>query len=258
MTDTKYDFVDVIYILEGSAVAITGGIRHPLAKHNILIVPEGCCYRMEDSPQSPMESLSLCIQADRMPKGIFSQISPRQFRVLRHPTFAKEWAQDLRQLMYEQAQSKMFSPAMIVGMTLQLFAKLQRRLTATSALGQDPPAVHGPLAARVGVYVEELERTFYQVESLEMAAARLGMSPRHFTHLFKGITGATWLQYVRNLCLVHACKLLRDTNHSIVSICFECGFEDLSSFYRSFKQRKGISPQRWRMQNAMPRSQKAA
>ena len=47
-------------------------------------------------------------------------------------------------------------------------------------------------------------------------------------------------------------ELLLETNKSITDIAFECGFNSVSSFNRSFKKVKGISPREFK--NAMIKS----
>jgi AraC family L-rhamnose operon regulatory protein RhaS len=76
------------------------------------------------------------------------------------------------------------------------------------------------------------------------------MSRRRFTTLFWEITGQTWADYLSRLRIEYACKLLAETNRSIVAIAFECGYEDLSSFYRAFKRQTGHSPGDWRDRQA--------
>jgi AraC-like DNA-binding protein len=74
----------------------------------------------------------------------------------------------------------------------------------------------------------------------------LGLSRRHFTQLFRDITGQTWLTMLQRHRLAHARRLLIETDRSIASIGYECGFEDLTTFYRVFKKSEGTSPLAWR------------
>jgi len=39
---------------------------------------------------------------------------------------------------------------------------------------------------------------------------------------------------------------LRETARSVTSICYECGFEDVSDFYRAFRAAERASPDAWR------------
>jgi AraC-like DNA-binding protein len=39
---------------------------------------------------------------------------------------------------------------------------------------------------------------------------------------------------------------LRGRPLSVLAVAFECGYEDLSSFYRAFRRQRGGPPDRWR------------
>ena len=75
------------------------------------------------------------------------------------------------------------------------------------------------------------------------------MSRRRFTQLFREVTGSTWADHLADLRVGYARQLLEETDRSIVAIAFESGFEDLSSFYRAFKKRTGLAPNRWRQEH---------
>jgi transcriptional regulator GlxA family with amidase domain len=59
----------------------------------------------------------------------------------------------------------------------------------------------------------------------------------------------TPVQYLLEVRIARAKTLLKDTEHEIISICFEVGFENVSTFYRSFKQSTGLTPHQYRTQN---------
>ena len=53
-------------------------------------------------------------------------------------------------------------------------------------------------------------------------------------------------EYIINLRIQNACRLLLETNKSITDIAFECGFNDSNYFGDSFRKIKGISPRKYR------------
>ena len=76
------------------------------------------------------------------------------------------------------------------------------------------------------------------------------MPRRTFTKLFAEETGTTWLRRVRELAIGHAKTRLRSSDLPIASVAFECGFNDLSTFYRQFKSQVGVSPAAYREKRA--------
>ena len=83
---------------------------------------------------------------------------------------------------------------------------------------------------------------------LGMLADLAGMSTSAFSRFFKLHTGYTLREYLINIRLGNAARLLLDTGESIANISFFCGFNNLSNFNRIFKDRKGCSPSEFREQ----------
>jgi AraC-like DNA-binding protein len=73
-----------------------------------------------------------------------------------------------------------------------------------------------------------------------------GMSPSAFSRFFKLHTGRNLSEYIIDLRLGYASRMLVDSTHSIAEISFSCGFNNLSNFNRIFKKRKGCSPSEFR------------
>ena len=87
---------------------------------------------------------------------------------------------------------------------------------------------------------------------LEDVADKFDMNKSFLSKRFKTATGFGFKEYIINLRIQNACRLLLETNKSITDIAFECGFNSVSSFNRSFKKVKGISPREFK--NAMIKS----
>ncbi|MCL6588596.1 MAG: helix-turn-helix domain-containing protein [Firmicutes bacterium] len=78
--------------------------------------------------------------------------------------------------------------------------------------------------------------------TLDNLARQFGTSPTFFSKLFKKIMGITPFEYINESRLTKAHKLLTTTYLSIKEVASLCGFENLSYFYRLFKQRFDITP----------------
>ena len=73
-----------------------------------------------------------------------------------------------------------------------------------------------------------------------------GMSPSAFSRFFKLHTGRNLSEYIIEMRLGYASRMLVDTTKSISEICFECGFNNLSNFNRIFRKKKLCSPSEFR------------
>lgn len=81
---------------------------------------------------------------------------------------------------------------------------------------------------------------------LAILADIAGMSPSAFSRFFKLRTGRNLSDYIIDIRLGYAARMLVDTNHSVSEISFESGFNNLSNFNRIFKRKKGCSPTEFR------------
>lgn len=78
--------------------------------------------------------------------------------------------------------------------------------------------------------------------SLEEIAAIAHISPNSFCRYFKTQTKKTYSQFLMEVKIGNACKLLIENKKSISSICYESGFNNFSNFNRYFKNITGKSP----------------
>ena len=76
-----------------------------------------------------------------------------------------------------------------------------------------------------------------------------GRSPEHVARTLKRFTGRTPTDVVNEARLTEAARRLCMTDDEIIEVADACGFENLSYFYRLFRQRYGQSPRRYRMLN---------
>ena len=82
--------------------------------------------------------------------------------------------------------------------------------------------------------------------SLEQLADLVGMTPTAFSRYFKQRTAKNISEYIVDIRLGHAARLLVDTSDSVSEICWATGFNTLSNFNRLFRKRKGCSPTEFR------------
>ena len=88
---------------------------------------------------------------------------------------------------------------------------------------------------RINAIYEYSIRNFKNKIHLEEIAAMANISPNSFCRYFKSRTRKTFSQFLIELRVGHACKLLIENNFSIKQICYESGFNNFTSFHKYFK-----------------------
>lgn len=92
---------------------------------------------------------------------------------------------------------------------------------------------------RIITYVTE---HYQEPLSLTDAARDIGISKEYFCRLFKENMGITFLQYLNEVRISHADRLLTTTDLSISEIMQQSGFTNQTMFNRLFKEIYGVTP----------------
>ncbi len=99
---------------------------------------------------------------------------------------------------------------------------------------------------RINSIYKYVRRNFQQVITLDEIAAEVSMTVPAFCRYFKKQSGKTFVQFVNEFRVVHACKLLSETPSTITDVCFESGFHNISNFNKTFKETTGQTPSQYR------------
>lgn len=87
---------------------------------------------------------------------------------------------------------------------------------------------------------------FKEEITIEKAAKLAYLSPSAFCRYFKSRTQKSFFNFVIEMRLAEACKLLKETDMPVLHICYETGFKNLSNFNRLFKRQVGQHPSAYR------------
>ncbi len=110
-----------------------------------------------------------------------------------------------------------------------------------SSVGFNPHFQRGEKDRINNIYDFALQH-FRQRISLDEVAEVAGMSSNAFCRYFKSRTGKTFSQFLIEIRVGHACKLLIENNMNVKQICYESGFHNFAGFHKYFKQITGKSP----------------
>lgn len=79
------------------------------------------------------------------------------------------------------------------------------------------------------------------------AANVLSMSPVSVTRLIKQRTGKSFVDFLNEIRIGFATRMIVDSDMSISEICFASGFNNISNFNRTFRRRQGLTPTEFKM-----------
>lgn len=119
----------------------------------------------------------------------------------------------------------------------------EAKALASSSFAKVEPTFNSRRIYKVQKYINENYREEIRLEHM---AELVGMTSTSFSRFFKLRTGKTLSDYVIDIRIGFATRMLVDTTMSIAEICYECGFNNLSNFNRIFKKKKDCSPKEFR------------
>ena len=90
--------------------------------------------------------------------------------------------------------------------------------------------------------LEYIVQHFQEDISLKEMLSITNMSNSAFCNSFRKVSRMTFKEYLLNVRVGYACKLLTEDALNISQIAYSCGFENLSNFNRQFKKIKKITP----------------
>jgi len=116
-----------------------------------------------------------------------------------------------------------------------------KQLLSLSSIGFKPSFSEKEKNSITAIYEYSLKNFKVKIKMKEIAKVA-NISPNSFCRYFKSRTGKTYTQFLIELRVGHACKLLIENNQGIKRLCYESGFNNLTSFYKYFKMITGKSP----------------
>lgn len=104
----------------------------------------------------------------------------------------------------------------------------------------------GKNASRIDKIISYINKNYTQPISLNEISAFASMNSTAFCRFFKAETGKSFKNYIFDMRIGYACKLLLMNEMNISQISTECGFETISHFNKTFRKVAGYSPSEYR------------
>ncbi|AEI40710.1 helix-turn-helix domain-containing protein [Paenibacillus mucilaginosus] len=116
-------------------------------------------------------------------------------------------------------------------------------------MGEKPEDAEGSVIRAAKAFIEA--NYMYELH-LTMLAERFNYNPSYFSELFKAKVGKTFIQYVTEVRMAQALKLLEESELSLWDIAELTGFSNPSYFSSKFKKMYGVTPSEYRQKPEAP------
>jgi AraC-like DNA-binding protein len=220
--------------------------RQRIETGSVYLLFPGIWHREMPDPESGWDESYICFDGEiarRVMRGRF--FSPKR---------------PVLEVVRQEALFPLFAEAMTVGKANQ--PALQQVLAGISLyiLGQlysdqnSEKVGHDRSAALIHSAITAMREAISSPLDLHKLARELGLSYSSLRHKFAHHTGMSPHQYLLNLRLARAQRLLASTTLTSKEIARESGFHDEQYFCRLFRKKTGATPSKWRARGTQPAS----
>lgn len=243
-----HPFHEIFYLSSGECTSFIDHNIYKFGKGDLVIVPSGCLHRTTYNGKGVHERIVISFR-NEVTDWINNQIGPELLDncmkpgVINIPDKRRDYVTSLLdKLMFENDTPDSLSPAFIkVGLIELLLFIIRCKNYEENVIKEID--VDNKIIQEVATYIYE---HFADNLSLENVADKFNLSRSYLSKKFKTATGFGFKEYIINVRIQNACRLLLESNKSITDIAFECGFNDSNYFGDAFRKAKGVSPHKYR------------
>ncbi|MFC5681718.1 AraC family transcriptional regulator [Flavobacterium sp. MAHUQ-51] len=248
----QHEEIQISYIVEGRGTLIIGDSINDFKEDDIFVIGENIphVFRTDRNYSSSSKMLTLFFTKNSFGKDFFCLTDMSNV-----DDFFKKSEYGMKVLSKKEKITLLF-------LKLGKQNKIQRISSLLKILNYIIFAKTSPLSSFVNrkKYTEDEGRrmndvfeyaisSFDKVISLEEVAEKANMTKNAFCRYFKKRTNKTFFQFLIEIRIENACKMLHHNKDISISTISELsGFQDIANFNRKFKELKGISPSQFRAQ----------
>lgn len=228
----RHDYYEIEYIVEGSGIVTINDISYPFSIGSAFLITPVDFEQIQISDDTIVKSITFksdCID-DELADYITSSI------------FIKNYSYNFFDILSETTSNDLKFKYSYYKHTLNC---ILIDLINISGLG-DRMAEVTQIPEPIKKAFRYIYTNFKNPLTLEDVSKHVGLTSNYFSALFHREFGMSFKQYLIDMRLNYATRLLVSTNQSITDICYISGFSNFANFSRSFKYRFGISPVQYR------------
>ncbi len=250
MLPHKHAELEIIYSVSGKGYLFAGDEVLPLNPGDVAITNSEEVHKVMPDPKQP-GSLIVIMFKTMMLEFLSSyqdlcQIfyNPNLKRRISLEDNEREQIRVICESLLSEFESEApFYKEMISARLVELLVILKRLFALQK---KESKADEDGVGERVREIIEFVDANLDSKISIDDIAQHIHLSSSHLSSLFKQTTGLTLYSYILSKRLILARKLLVETDKPVEVVAEDCGFNDVSSFIRCFRERVGTTPGQYR------------
>ena len=251
-----HDFLELVFILSGQAVHVLEGNEYTVSAGDVFVLQgyQRHFFKEADS----VELVNLMFDAIDDPNIITHKLrqlegfkalfvlEPHYRATYRYRNMLQLTRDELaiieiilNTMFAEQEQSKEGYEIILVNRFVELIILLSRYYSHIKTN-------RAKALLRISKVINYMENHYAENINVDILSERAYMSKRNFMRTFRGAAGLSPINYLKQIRLQKARKLLTETNLMIEEIAAQCGFSDSNYFIKCFRRAYKITPNKFR------------
>jgi YesN/AraC family two-component response regulator len=107
-----------------------------------------------------------------------------------------------------------------------------------------------PTAAKIQAAIDYIKKNYSKDVNMAVVSNYISMNYSLFSAEFKNYTGTNFVNYVKDIRMAEAKRLLSETDLKVTEISQQVGYDNEKHFMKSFKGYVGVSPSEYRKNNS--------
>ncbi|MFK0522043.1 helix-turn-helix domain-containing protein [Paenibacillus illinoisensis] len=249
----SHEFIEITYISEGSGVHYIGDESVSVEQGTLIFIPIGLSHVFR--PKTPKKDSPLIVYNCLFPLEYLYELRsgfPQASEMIDFFTNEKlSWysAKDSKgiynSMFYEMYHEFSARPpgyfAVMTSLVIRMLTGLYRHQIQINM-----PVKDMPQWMAVDKAIDYINRNYESELKLREIAAKANLSERQFSRLFQRQTGMNFINYIQNIRMEAACRLLVTNHCSVTEISVAVGYTDLKFFHQLFKKKTGSTPRQYR------------
>ncbi len=192
--------------------------------------------------QFPDQLLSFPI----LQKKIFLSIKEMLQKANRGIQFVEDENSPIFQRILDMCQMTGFNVCLeFFSLLYELSTNPNQRILASGSFDSDS-VIRESKSRRIAKICNYISANYMEQIKLSDIASEVSMSDSALSHFFKKRTNRNIVDYINDVRIGNAARMLFETTHSVNEVAFLCGFNNISNFNRIFKKSKGKTPTEYR------------
>jgi AraC-like DNA-binding protein len=254
-----HDFIEIVFITKGKGIQVISNNEYEVSEGDIFILQGFQNHYFKDSGTAEM--INVMFDPVKSPGLVSSEIKlidgynalfilePRYRNRMHFKNMLHLNRVDLAKSEYVLNGMLQEIAQKTPGYELFLKNKLEEIILFLSRKYSQISIPKAKSLVRIGKAVDYIESNFKCNIYIQQLAELSFMSVRNFQRIFKEATGLSPNDYLLELRVQHASKLLVETDSAIFDVSEQVGIPDWFYFSKAFKKKFGVSPLKYRKQN---------